>query len=117
MKVKDRLKVLVTSVPVKDQLINLTKDFQLISSKSGLQTTFTFVGETPANDLDLGKVTFKLSTEGEFSELIQFISTLQNFYYLSSFDSYSLLRGKESSVLGTRGSVYFRNQIYGELSK
>lgn len=117
MKVKDRLKVLITSVPVKDQLINLTKDFQLISSKSGLQSTFTFVGESPATDANLGRVTFKLSTEGEFPELIKFISTLQNFYYLSSFDSYSLLRGKDISVLGTRGSVFFRNQTNGEILK
>ena len=117
MKIKERLKALIILIPVKDQLINLTKDFQLVSSKDGLQSTFTFVGESSATDFGLGKVTFRLSTEGDFEKLIGFVTTLQNFHYLSSFDSFSLLRGKESSVLGTHGSVFFRNQLSGDLSK
>jgi hypothetical protein len=110
MKVKERMKVLVSSVPVKDQLINIAKDFQLISSKSELQSTFTFVGESTATNDSLGKVTFKLSGEGSFEKLIDFISVLQNFHYLSSFDSFSLLRKQEeNSTLSTQGSIYFRN--------
>lgn len=111
MKAKDRLIKLLSLVPVKDQLINLTKEFQILSSKDNLQSTFTFVGETPATDVGLGKVSFRLSTEGDFETLTKFITTLQNFHYLSSFDSFSLLRGTENSVLGTHGSIFFRNQI------
>jgi len=110
MKVKERMKILTSSVPVKDQLINIAKDFQLISSKSELQSTFTFVGESTATNDSLGRITFKLSEEGDFEKLIEFISVLQNFHYLSSFDSFSLLRRNEGgSVLSTQGSIYFRN--------
>jgi|GEM_PF-1312498 len=115
MKVKDRMKVLISAVPVKDQLINIAKDFQLISSASGLQSTFTFVGETGATNNSLGKVTFKLSEEGNFEKLIEFISVLQNFHYLSSFDSFSLLRKQdENSLLSTQGSIFFRDQLNQE---
>ena len=115
MKVKDRLKVLISSVPVKDQLINISKDFQLLSSRAELQSTFTFVGESAATNDSLGKVTFKLSEEGNFEKLIEFISVLQNFHYLSSFDSFSLLRKQEgNSALSTQGSIYFRDQMNSE---
>ena len=118
IKVKDRMKVLVSSVPVKDQLINISKDFQLISSKAELQSTFTFVGEWAATNDSLGKVTFKLSEEGNFEKLIDFISVLQNFHYLSSFDSFSVLRKQEgNSILSTQGSIYFRDPLSSESSR
>lgn len=112
IKVKERMKILIASVPVKDQLINIAKDFQLISSEAGLQSSFTFVGETVATGDMLGKVTFKLSEEGSFEKLVEFISVLQKFHYLSSFDSFSLLRKQEgNSVLATQGNIYFRDQV------
>lgn len=112
IKVKDKMKILNASVPVKDQLINIAKDFQLISSQAGLQSSFTFVGETAPTGDSLGIVTFKLSGEGSFENLVEFISVLQRFHYLSSFDSFSLLRKQEgNSVLITQGNVYFRNKI------
>lgn len=111
-KVRDNMHVLTDAVPQKDELINLTKEFQFLSAKSGLESSFTFMGESPATETSFGNISFKLSVGGDFEKLMNFVSELNSFHYLSSFDSLSIARSpqEDKSTLTTLGKVYFRNQ-------
>lgn len=109
--VKQDLQALNGAVPYKDQLINLTKEFQLLAAQNGLSSSFAFIGETPAAGGSFGTIRFKLEVSGDFNKLPDFVAQLQHFTYLSTFDSFSITRGTGSSgVLSTAGQVYYREQ-------
>lgn len=105
------LQIMSNAVPIKDQLINLTKEFQLVSSQSGLSSSFAFLSESPANGASFGTIRFKLDVSGNFEKLIAFVDVLQNFKYLSTFDNYSITRTTGGNgQLTTNGQIYFRQQ-------
>ncbi|MCX6788587.1 MAG: type 4a pilus biogenesis protein PilO [bacterium] len=105
------LQSMKAAVPIKDQLINLSKEFQLISSKNGLSSSFSFLSESPASGTYFGNMKFKLEVNGNFEKLIEFVSELQNFRYFSTFDSFSIVRTSEGNgQLTTHGQVFFRQE-------
>lgn len=103
------LQIMNSVVPIKDQLINLTKEFQLLASQKGLSSSFVFVSELPATASSLGTVRFRLEITGNFEKLVSFVTDLQNFKYLSTFDTYSIIRTtSDDGELKTSGQIYFR---------
>lgn len=104
-------KIMNNAVPVKDQLINLSKEFQLLSSQSGLSSSFSFLGESPSSATTFGTIRFKLDISGNFEKLMSFIPQLQNLKYVSSFDNYSITRTSgDNGILTTKGQIYYRQQ-------
>ncbi len=104
-------RIMNNAVPVKDQLINLTKEFQLLASQSGLSSSFSFLGESPSTATTFGTIRFKLNISGNFEKLLNFIPQLQNFKYISSFDNYSITRTSgDNGTLITNGQIYYRQQ-------
>lgn len=104
-------KIMNNAVPVKDQLINLSKEFQLLSSQSGLSSSFSFLGESPSSATTFGTIRFKLDISGNFEKLMSFIPQLQNLKYVSSFDNYSITRTSgDNGTLTTKGQIYYRQQ-------
>ncbi len=108
--VKQDLQVLDNTVPIKDQLINLPKEFQLLASQYGLSSSFSFVGENPSSPTSLGSIRFKLDVSGGFDQVIDFISSIQKFRYLSTYDSFSMTRSGTNGQLSTTGQIYYRQQ-------
>ena len=108
--VKQDLQILNNAVPIKDQLINLPKEFQLLASQYGLSSSFSFVGENPSSPASLGSIRFKLDVSGGFDQVIDFISSMQKFRYLSTYDSFSVTRSGTNGQLSTTGQIYFRQQ-------
>ena len=105
---KNYLNVLYNVVPLKDELIDLSKDFSSLASGEKLEYGFTFVGESPATSVDLGSVEFNLTLGGTLERLLSFVENLQNFRYLINLDSLSLVGGAEQMKMSVRGKVFFR---------
>ncbi len=103
------LNVLHNVIPEKDELIDLSKDFQAIAQEDGLNYGFTFLGETPPSGDVLGSVRFNLTLGGTFTKLLNFLKDMENFRYLISVENVSLTRGSEGNMrMDIRGSVFFR---------
>ncbi|HXF44396.1 MAG TPA: type 4a pilus biogenesis protein PilO [Candidatus Paceibacterota bacterium] len=107
-KAKAYLNVLHNIVPKKDELIDLSKDFQAIASAGGLDYGFTFVGETAPSASELGSVKFNLKLGGDIMKLLTFLKDIQNFRYLVSVDSVLIFREESAMKMNVTGSVYFR---------
>ncbi len=102
------LNVLHNIIPQKDELIDLSKDFQTIASASGLEYGFTFLGENPASADTLGSVKFGLKLGGTLANLLEFLKNIQNFRYLVQVESVSIFREESLMRMNLSGSVYFR---------
>lgn len=107
-KAKRGLESLYAVIPVKDQLINLARDFQSISSQTQLSSSFSFAGETPPAGGALGHLSFSLDLRGKLENFFAFVAKFERFRYLSLLTSFSISRGVETSEMMTRGNVYYR---------
>ncbi|MFH1192911.1 MAG: hypothetical protein V1656_01165 [Candidatus Jorgensenbacteria bacterium] len=105
---KRNLETLYAMVPEKDQLINLSRDFQTLSTQARLISSFTFLGETPAVAGGLGSFAFRLNLRGQLDDLFSFFGKFEKFRYLSALSSFSVLRGEKESEMLTQGSVFYR---------
>lgn len=108
LKGQSYLNVLYNVIPQKDELIDLSKDFQVIAQEDSLNYGFTFLGETPPSGNILGSVKFNLSLGGTLSKLLNFLKNMENFRYLISLENVSINRGSEGMKMDIRGSVFFR---------
>lgn len=102
------LNVLYNIIPLKDELIDLSKDFQSLAAKERIDYGFTFIGEIPATSNNLGSVRFSLSLGGGLDRLINFIKNLQNFRYLVNLENISINKGELQMRMNVKGSVFFR---------
>jgi hypothetical protein len=102
------LNVLYNVVPQKDELIDLSKDFQVIAQEDKLNYGFTFLGETPSSGEDLGAVKFSLNLGGTLNSLLNFLKDMENFRYLVNLDNVSISRGATKVEMNIRGSVFYR---------
>lgn len=102
------LNVLHNVVPLKDELIDVSKDFQAIAAAGNLEYGFTFIGETPATADTLGFVKFNLALGGPLNELLNFVKSLENFRYLVNFENIAVSKNLETTRMAINGSVFFR---------
>lgn len=106
------LNVLANIVPEKDQLINVSQDFESIAQSQDLGFGFSFVNEvTPEGDSGLGHIQFRLNiTADTMNEIEKFIKDLENFKYLTTVDSVNINRNNDEGVieLSLNGKVYFQ---------
>ncbi len=101
------LNVLYNVIPEKDELIDLSKNFQVIAQEGQLDYGFTFLGENPPIAENLGSVKFSLSLGGSLNELLSFLKNLENFRYLISLENVSLNRA-DRMRMNIRGDVFYR---------
>ena len=107
-KAKNYLSVLYNIVPQKDQLINLSKELQSLTSQSKLNYGFSFIEEAAPTDRNLGWIKFRLNLSGGFEELLESVKALQGFHYLTALDNLSLNRQGANSQMVVNGRVFFR---------
>lgn len=97
-------------IPKEENLINLSRDFQVIATKANVSHSFSFVGENPASAGSLGSVNFRLDVSGNLDNLFLFAKGLENFRYLTRLDSFTIGRDQEkNSTMTVRGQVFFRS--------
>lgn len=107
------LNVLHNVIPIKDELINISKELEAMAIKNNLEFGFSFRGEKNPTDGDLGYIQYSLSVEGSDIDQIQnFIKDLNEFKYINTVDSLSIRREIDNKieVIDSRidGRVYFR---------
>ncbi len=107
-KTRRYLETLHQVVPVKDQLINLARDFQSLASQSRLSSSFTFLGEEPAAGGSLGSLSFRLNLGGTLTDLLAFVGKFEKFRHLSALSDFSMTRGAETSQMVAQWKVYYR---------
>ncbi len=114
---RDYLQVLYNTIPQKDDLINISGQFQRIAAEYNLGFGFSFSGEKEASQNDLGYISYSIRITGNNIEQIKkFIDELNEFQYLNKVHSLSINKEKigegdnqRSKIEATlKGQVYFR---------
>ncbi|MEK7506427.1 MAG: hypothetical protein AAB572_02370 [Patescibacteria group bacterium] len=108
-KAKNYLNVLYNIIPSYDQLINLNRDIQTLAARNNVEYGFSFAGETPKSGQGLGTISFSLVTGSEnFSSLMSFIKSLQEFRYLNSIDKISINSDGTKLTMSVSARVFYR---------
>lgn len=104
------LNVLRNVVPEKDALINVSRDFQSLSSQTRTEYAFGFLGESANEGGGIGALSFRLTLRGDLTNIFSFLEKFAAFPYLSTIDSFNIERkGSESrSELISQGRIFFR---------
>ncbi len=103
------VKVLNNVIPKEEDLIDLSRDFQILATKANITHSFSFVGENPASAGSLGSINFRLDAAGKLDNLFSFVKSLEHFRYLTRLDSFTIGRDQEkNSMMTVRGQVFFR---------
>lgn len=110
---KAYLNVLHNVIPIKDELINISKELESLAVKNNLDFGFSFQGEKKASNQDLGYVKYSLNIKGgDIPQIQDFIKDLNNFKYINTIDSIDIKRtgkNKEEKIKSDIGGrVYFR---------
>lgn len=105
---KDNLELLRSSVPIKDQLITLGKDFQFLAGRAGLEFSYAPIGETAPAAPNLGSIQFRIGVTGTYDAVQKYIGVLQGFRYITTVDGISLTRSGANYEAVILGRTYFR---------
>jgi len=106
---KPYLSVLHNVVPEKDELIDISQEFQRIASANNLDFGFSFRGEDPASKTGLGAIHFSTTVSGKnLDEIVSYIQDLQNFKYLTTIQSTHTARVGERIESIVIGKVHYR---------
>lgn len=102
---------LAQAVPKKEDLIGLSKDFQSLAGQARVDQSFGFTGETPASGGNLGFLSFQISATGELANLSRFLSSVENFRYLTKVESLGIAPDPANGQkLSIRGRIFFRGE-------
>lgn len=104
------LNVLRNVVPAKDTLINVSRDFQSLATRTRTEYSFGFTGETSPEGGEIGSLNFRLTLRGDLADIYKFLEEFAAFPYLSTIDSFAIEReGSETrSELLANGRIFFR---------
>lgn len=105
---KENLGLLRDSVPIKDQLITLGKDFQFLAGRAGLEFSYAPIGETAPAVPSLGFIQFRIGVAGTYDVIQKYITTLQGFRYITTVDGVALVRAGSAYEAVITGRTYFR---------
>lgn len=106
---KAYLNVLRNVIPIKDELINISKELESLAAKNDLGFGFSFKGEKDPSDGELGYIEYSLNISGDSINQIQsFIKDLDEFKYINTVDSLKLNRKNEEIEGNVEGRVYFK---------
>lgn len=107
-KAKEYSEIIQKIIPLKDELINLKKDFQFLASSEKLEMSFSFSGEQGTNAPQLGSVGVNLGVQGDLDTVGKFLKKLEDFRYLMGVESLVFDNREGKSSASIRGRVFFR---------
>jgi hypothetical protein len=107
-KAKGYLAVMEQMLPAQSQVFNLNKEFQALSVRGGVQSTFTFVEEKPAEEGMLGSIRYQLNVVGDTDALSRFLVSVEHFKYVSAVDNVRYERGTPKSTMVVQGKVFYK---------
>ncbi len=105
------LNVLSNVLPTKDNLINLSQEFQAFAEGNNLKFGFSFRGEDPATPTSPGAIHFSINVSGAtLQDIKTYIQAVKNFHYLTTLDSVHVTRADQGVDAIIIGRVYYENQ-------
>jgi len=108
-KAKGYIAVLQGMVPQKEELINISKDFQFLATQSGVSQSFSFLDETPASGGALGSINVRIDVGGSIERIAQFVRGIENFKYVTKIDRVAINRNQNNTLTASIGAhIYFR---------
>lgn len=109
-KAKPYLDVLYNVLPKKDELINLSRDFQTMAQAEALDFGFSFTSETPATEFEPAGVDFSLHLKGRDREgILRFLDRLRASRYSNKVTNASIMvDGLGNANASINGRVFFR---------
>jgi len=106
---KNALGILYSQIPLKDQLINLPREYRFLANQAGLGNYgFAFGDEVGPGENTLASVKFNINVSGNINQLLNFIKLLNQFRYLNTVDSISFTSQGDSVSMTVNGRVFFR---------
>lgn len=106
---KPRFNILYNVIPEKDELINISQEFQRMAQREDLGFGFSFQGEEATGDIGLGFVRFSINVTGDtLDNIIGFVEQVKDFRYLTTIENFRT-EVKDKEIQATmEGKVYFR---------
>lgn len=80
-KAKHYLPELESILPMRDQLVAFPSDLGIIARQSKVEINSSLGQESPGNEKNLGKIEFTVAGQGEFDNLLNFLTLLKNSRY------------------------------------
>jgi len=101
--------ILENAIPSKDALVDLQKEFQSLAAQENVGFGFTFLGETPAGQSNLGAVTYRLNVQGgSLDAIFRFMRRLASFRYLNGLNSVAINKPDANFQAVLNGQAYYR---------
>ncbi|MEX0689986.1 MAG: hypothetical protein WD471_01415 [Candidatus Paceibacterota bacterium] len=105
----DALTLMRNKIPTKDQLINISQDFEALAQTERVGFGFSFLGETEPSESSLGFISFRLNINGDtFTQILSLIDKIENFKYLTRIDKVSIQTSEGGLDASMEGRVFFR---------
>ncbi len=105
---REYMEVIKKAIPLKDELINLRKDFQYLATSENLDMTFSFLGEQGTSIPQLGSVGVSLTVQGDLATIGGFLKKLDGFRYLMGVENLTFDNREGKSNASLRAKVFFR---------
>ncbi|MEX1014285.1 MAG: hypothetical protein WDZ80_03955 [Candidatus Paceibacterota bacterium] len=107
---RDYLSVIYNIIPSRDDLIDLSQEFESIANNSNVGFGFSFLGETDNALGELGYINFRLTISGNsINEVTELIEEIEEFRYLTIIDRVSIQERKNEIQSNVEGRVFYRN--------
>lgn len=107
---KPMLERLSAALPTKDRLLFLGTEIKTIGRKYSLSGVDLKFGEESVIQDRLNSVKFNITTDGEYRNLMSFISSLEGTGYLLNISSVDIQKQGDKYRAIIEGSIFFRSQ-------
>lgn len=93
--------------PNKDQLINLSREFNTIAFQNKVNLSSSFTGESPVSKTDLNWIGLNMNINGNFNDIINFMKAVENSRYSIKFNSLDISQKDNQFKSQLNGKVFY----------
>lgn len=94
-------------LPTKDQLINFSKELDTAAAQNKVSLASNFSGEDARSSGDLKSLGLTASTEGDFSNLISFLKSVENSRYAVKLENIDLSERDKKFKMLFNGKIFY----------
>ena len=93
--------------PNKDQLINLSREFNTIAFQNKVNFSSSFTGESPVSKTDLNWIGLNMNIGGNFNDIINFMKAVENSRYSIKLNSLDIRQKDNQFKSQLNGKVFY----------
>ena len=106
-KAQPYIPLLDSFLPNKDQLINLSREFNTAAFQNKVNFSSSFAGESPVSKTDLNWIGLNMNVDGNIDNIISFIKTMENSRYSIKLGSLDIGQKDNQYKSQLNGKVFY----------